>query len=139
MRVMLTFGMLLVAGSPSAARDEHGAASTPEAACADDNGGITLPAGFCATVFADDVGHATPWSSSPGESQPRLLDHLLLNPPDRALVLCADEKSQIQAVDREQRSSQASSSKPRPRTKSFDRWRNFVPEFLTQDTRTPQV
>src|SRR5882672_7545001 len=27
-------------------------------ACADDNGGITLPAGFCATVFADDIGHA---------------------------------------------------------------------------------
>jgi glucose/arabinose dehydrogenase len=26
--------------------------------CAPDNGGITLPAGFCATVFADDVGKA---------------------------------------------------------------------------------
>src|SRR2546430_6762555 len=26
--------------------------------CADDNGGITLPAGFCATVFADNIGHA---------------------------------------------------------------------------------
>lgn len=30
-------------------------ASTP--ACAGDNGGITLPAGFCATVFADTIGH----------------------------------------------------------------------------------
>jgi glucose/arabinose dehydrogenase len=28
------------------------------AACAGDNGGLTLPAGFCATVFADSVGHA---------------------------------------------------------------------------------
>src|SRR5437667_9806375 len=27
---------------------------------------------------------------------------LYLNPPDRALVLCADEKSQIQALDRTQ-------------------------------------
>jgi glucose/arabinose dehydrogenase len=26
-------------------------------ACAADNGGITLPAGFCATVFADTIGH----------------------------------------------------------------------------------
>lgn len=28
------------------------------AACPSDNGGITLPSGFCATVFADTVGHA---------------------------------------------------------------------------------
>jgi glucose/arabinose dehydrogenase len=27
-------------------------------ACAGDNGGITLPPGFCATVFADNIGHA---------------------------------------------------------------------------------
>jgi glucose/arabinose dehydrogenase len=27
-------------------------------ACAGDNGGITLPSGFCATVFADTIGHA---------------------------------------------------------------------------------
>jgi glucose/arabinose dehydrogenase len=26
--------------------------------CATDNGGITLPSGFCATVFADTIGHA---------------------------------------------------------------------------------
>ncbi len=26
--------------------------------CANDNGGITLPPGFCATVFADNIGHA---------------------------------------------------------------------------------
>ena len=30
----------------------------PEGQCPGDNGGITLPAGFCATVFADTVGHA---------------------------------------------------------------------------------
>ena len=28
------------------------------AACGSDNGGITLPSGFCATVFADTIGHA---------------------------------------------------------------------------------
>ncbi|MDQ6770947.1 MAG: PQQ-dependent sugar dehydrogenase, partial [Gemmatimonadota bacterium] len=28
------------------------------AACANDSGGITLPAGFCATIFADTIGHA---------------------------------------------------------------------------------
>ena len=58
LRVMLTISMLLAASSRSAARDEHGAPSAPTAACAGDNGGITLPSGFCATVFADDVGHA---------------------------------------------------------------------------------
>lgn len=38
----------------SAAASAGGAAS----ACPGDNGGLTLPAGFCATVFADKVGHA---------------------------------------------------------------------------------
>jgi glucose/arabinose dehydrogenase len=35
---------------------EVASASVP--ACAPDNGGITLPDGFCATVFADKIGHA---------------------------------------------------------------------------------
>jgi hypothetical protein len=26
--------------------------------CGSDNGGITLPSGFCATIFADNLGHA---------------------------------------------------------------------------------
>jgi glucose/arabinose dehydrogenase len=34
--------------------------------CAPDNGGITLPAGFCATVFADHVGHARHLVVAPG-------------------------------------------------------------------------
>ena len=54
----LIIGMLLANGSSSAARDEHNTAPTPTEACADDNGGITLPPGFCATVFADNIGHA---------------------------------------------------------------------------------
>jgi glucose/arabinose dehydrogenase len=34
------------------------AAATSDRPCAGDNGGLTLPTGFCATVFADDIGHA---------------------------------------------------------------------------------
>lgn len=34
------------------------AGSTAGAACVGDDGGITLPPGFCATVFADNLGHA---------------------------------------------------------------------------------
>jgi glucose/arabinose dehydrogenase/mono/diheme cytochrome c family protein len=49
-------GTLPATGSSSLARDDHQASSTAQA-CAD-NGGITLPSGFCATVFADNIGHA---------------------------------------------------------------------------------
>src|SRR4051795_10116011 len=47
---------LLATVSPSAAQDRHNVAAV--APCTGDNGGITLPAGFCATVFADNIGHA---------------------------------------------------------------------------------
>lgn len=43
---------------PPAQAAEQAAAGAPRAACAGDNGGLTLPAGFCATVFADSLGHA---------------------------------------------------------------------------------
>src|SRR2546426_2059201 len=52
----LIIGLLLATGSWLAARDQQPATTTR--VCADENGGITLPAGFCATVFADNVGHA---------------------------------------------------------------------------------
>ena len=35
-----------------------GAASTVPTACPQDDSGLKLPAGFCATVFADNIGHA---------------------------------------------------------------------------------
>src|SRR5947208_4103934 len=54
----LLVSMLLATGSSSAARDEHSTVQTPAEPCANDNGGITLPAGFCATMFVDNVGHA---------------------------------------------------------------------------------
>jgi glucose/arabinose dehydrogenase/mono/diheme cytochrome c family protein len=46
-------GPLLLAASPSMAQDTAALAQS----CAGDNGGITLPPGFCATVFADNIGH----------------------------------------------------------------------------------
>ena len=47
---------LLAAGS--AAFTQSKPSSAPVCACAGDNGGITLSPGFCATVFADNLGHA---------------------------------------------------------------------------------
>src|SRR5256886_5529084 len=52
----LIIGLLLTTGSLLAARGEQRTTTKP--VCADDNGGITLPAGVCATGFADNVGHA---------------------------------------------------------------------------------
>src|SRR5207237_7940984 len=49
-------GVLVATGSWLAAREQQPTTTTQ--ACAEDNGGITLPAGFCATVFADNIGHA---------------------------------------------------------------------------------
>ncbi|MDB5411074.1 MAG: glucose/sorbosone dehydrogenase-like protein [Rhodospirillales bacterium] len=43
--------------SPSA-QAQTGAAPAQAQSCPGDNGGITLPPGFCATVFADNIGHA---------------------------------------------------------------------------------
>ena len=51
-------GLLLMSVQPSAAQDARNAASNTGSTCAGDNGGITLSPGFCATVFADNVGHA---------------------------------------------------------------------------------
>jgi glucose/arabinose dehydrogenase len=39
-------------------RSASGNAATSPSSCTSDNGGLTLPAGFCATVFADSIGHA---------------------------------------------------------------------------------
>jgi glucose/arabinose dehydrogenase len=47
-------------GEPGTAHASHSAA-----ACPADNGGITLPPGFCATVFADSVGHARHMAIAP--------------------------------------------------------------------------
>jgi len=50
-------GILFVPAPPLPAQEAHKAAPTTQA-CSGDNGGITLSPGFCATVFADNLGHA---------------------------------------------------------------------------------
>jgi hypothetical protein len=45
---------------------------------------------------------------------------LYLNPPEHALVLCADEKSQIQALDRTQRPLPLKKGMHRPRRTTID-------------------
>src|SRR5262249_43149672 len=50
--ILRILGVLLLSASAS----EAGAAAAQP--CEGNNGGITLPPGFCATVFADNVGHA---------------------------------------------------------------------------------
>ena len=42
------------------------AKKTKNSSCAQDNSGLTLPAGFCATVFADGIGHARHLVAGPG-------------------------------------------------------------------------
>ncbi len=56
-RTAALIATLLSTVSPSAAQERQNAAAGA-APCPADNGGITLPAGFCATVFADNIGHA---------------------------------------------------------------------------------
>ena len=41
--------------APAAAGDSTTAATAAPAACPGNNAGLTLPAGFCATVFADSI------------------------------------------------------------------------------------
>jgi glucose/arabinose dehydrogenase/mono/diheme cytochrome c family protein len=58
-------GTLLLSVSPSAAQSGREPAAAAAQPCADDDGGITLPSGFCATVFADNIGHARQMAVAP--------------------------------------------------------------------------
>ncbi|MEO8029993.1 MAG: c-type cytochrome [Gemmatimonadota bacterium] len=60
-RYLTLAAALLLAGSacaPGSADHSAQADKRAPAACDPDNGGITLPVGFCATIFADNIGHA---------------------------------------------------------------------------------
>jgi glucose/arabinose dehydrogenase/mono/diheme cytochrome c family protein len=46
-------------------RPKSTAATSKSQACANDDSGLTLPAGFCATVFADGIGHARHMVAAP--------------------------------------------------------------------------
>ena len=58
-------GLLLLTASPSIAQDGRRTAAEAAEPCAGDNGGITLPSGFCATIFADHIGHARQMAVAP--------------------------------------------------------------------------
>ena len=58
--LMQAVGALLATVSSSSLQGARGAE-----VCAGDNGGITLPPGFCATVFADNIGHARQMAVAP--------------------------------------------------------------------------
>ncbi len=62
-------GMCVAAGFaiallPLTPGGDRAAAETAQP-CAGDNGGIVLPPGFCATVFADNIGHARQMAVAP--------------------------------------------------------------------------
>ena len=52
---MAALGALGVSNSSASDQPRTG---TTSHACPNDDSGLKLPAGFCATVFADDIGHA---------------------------------------------------------------------------------
>jgi len=58
MKTLPLVGLLLAFATPSFAQVDRNAAAAKAEACPGDNGGITLSPGFCATVFADNIGHA---------------------------------------------------------------------------------
>ena len=63
----LILAPLLAAGPASLAQSNPPAtpAAAPANGCASDNGGITLSPGFCATVFADNLGHVRHMAVAP--------------------------------------------------------------------------
>lgn len=54
----LSMAILVLGASACGEKPAATVAAAPPQNCDADNGGITLPAGFCATVFADNIGHA---------------------------------------------------------------------------------
>ena len=51
-------GFYLVGSTVSTRSQSNPASETKHASCPGDDTGLTLPAGFCASVFADGIGHA---------------------------------------------------------------------------------
>jgi glucose/arabinose dehydrogenase/mono/diheme cytochrome c family protein len=56
--VLPVVGILLAVGSPTYAQAQGNMPISRTQTCPNYAGGITLPPGFCATVFADNIGHA---------------------------------------------------------------------------------
>ncbi len=62
--ITAVFGPIFLGGSPAAGQGAQAAARGT--ACLKDDSGLKLPPGFCATIFADDIGHARHLVVSPG-------------------------------------------------------------------------
>src|SRR5689334_8936478 len=58
-------GLLLTSGAPSQAQTTDRTSTAGSVPSVGDNGGITLSPGFCATVFADKLGHARHMAVAP--------------------------------------------------------------------------
>ncbi|HZI74336.1 MAG TPA: hypothetical protein VFD73_09995, partial [Gemmatimonadales bacterium] len=55
--IVALLGAVVVSQGCRTRADRQLASAAPRD-CAPDNGGLVLPQGFCATVFADSLGHA---------------------------------------------------------------------------------
>ena len=55
---VLAFAACVKSESSTADSTASASSTSSSAACTGDNGGLKLPDGFCATVFADNIGHA---------------------------------------------------------------------------------
>ena len=55
---MALFGGWYANASSASAQGAPGAPPSAGASCPQDDSGLKLPAGFCATIFADGIGHA---------------------------------------------------------------------------------
>ena len=51
-------GFALLSSMASTQSQSDSAKQTKDPSCPNDDAGLTLPPGFCATVFADGIGHA---------------------------------------------------------------------------------
>ena len=67
-RILLSALAAMYAASSSAPAKNrpHPGPDTKSQACPNDDSGLKLPAGFCATVFADGIGHARHMVVAPG-------------------------------------------------------------------------
>jgi glucose/arabinose dehydrogenase/mono/diheme cytochrome c family protein len=63
---VLLSGLFAVSSIAAAQNQPNSGAKTTSPSCPNDNSGLKLPAGICATVFADDIGHARHLVVGPG-------------------------------------------------------------------------
>jgi glucose/arabinose dehydrogenase len=58
MIIATVLALVLQLASATPSSSQTASATSPGTSCPADNGGITLPKGFCATIFVDGIGHA---------------------------------------------------------------------------------